>query len=313
MRPSASPPQHSPARARLFLLCSKTLTLDRPFLSPFPVASNARIGRVNLIKNPVFGHMSVEGNGLPGAMNHAVFLNRSDSGSVVNVDGKKRRAPIALAAQSIDPQLVGLHDTDITEYYFAPQPNVGKQIAIGRSVGGAILRDSKFDGPAAHSMFLQRGPHGNFIYRNQFTLPTCIPTPAPCAVVIMNGDDSYANLFERNVVIGGQIGFMLGGSGGNEGAMNVVRGNVIDGAGIGVRVTQQTHDVTVQGNVIRNHTVAGVYVENSDRTQILGNVFGASTAPAVKIVSGQGYVIDGNVTSGGAIQEPGTGTVGENL
>jgi hypothetical protein len=212
----------------------------------------------------------------------------------------------------------------------------GYGIAVTRSQG-VIVRDGMFDGVLRHGVPVSWGARETFVYRNYFDRSAAQTNKL--ASVDIHGEDDYGNLVEDNVITGGDEALIVGGGGtshGNDGAWNVLRHNtvqnavdsisvykssyhtVIDqntvtaGSRYPVRVESGSDDALIWGNRIQGYGSAGIRVIDSNRAEVLNNQVAPGTGPAVQVINSTGYIVSGNALGGGAIAEPGTGTVGNN-
>ncbi|MGA9526114.1 MAG: LamG-like jellyroll fold domain-containing protein [Myxococcaceae bacterium] len=316
----------------------KILTIDRPLQSEFTLAHNAGVQKFNGLREIVLANFRVEGTNHPvntdNADSNLVLVNRCNGCFLADLEFRYARKAAVELGRALDTNVIRVRVSDATD---TGGGGHGYGVAVTRSQG-VIVRDSTFSGVLRHGLPISWGSRETFVFRNVFDRST--PHAEQYASVDIHGQDDYGNLVEDNLITGGEQAIIVGGGGtshGNDGPWNVLRRNrienAIDGIAVykssfhtvidsnvlsrstryAVRIDSGSHDAHVTSNLIEGYGAAGVWVNASDRAEILDNEVAPGTGPALQLVQSAGYTARGNLLGGGGISEPGTGTVENNF
>ncbi len=316
----------------------KVLVLDRPLQSEFTIAHNAGVQKFNGLRDVVLANFKVEGTNHPlntdNADSNLVLVNRCNGCFLADLEFKYARKAAVELGRALDTSVIRVRVSDTTD---TGGGGHGYGVAVTRSQG-VVVRDSVFEGVLRHGLPISWGSRETFVFRNFFDRST--PHAEQYASVDIHGQDDYGNLIEDNLITGGEQAIIIGGGGtshGNDGPWNVLRRNRIENAldGIAVykssfhtvidsntvsrsgryavRIDTGSHDASITSNLIEGYGAAGVWLNASDRAEILDNEVLPGNGPAIQLQQSVGYVVRGNTLGGGGISQPGTGTVENNF
>lgn len=161
-----------------------------------------------------------------------------------------------------------------------------------------VIENNRFEGPyLRHAVIIQYYAHNNVIRGNTIT-------DTALSSIDLHGEDEYLNEVYGNKIQGPRVGaaISVGNIGGTppydhdaSGPGNLIHGNVISGAQMGILVYMGSPDTVIRGNVIKDSRIAdgeGILIMNAPGTVIESNEIYNNTGPrfwGIKLSEDPGY------------------------